>query len=127
VAYECEWLGFTGLLTMSLLLGIAADQAAAKKFWNQVLDAVDGQIEAEELGKSVEKRLTPAQASGLNVCVPSYVSDESRKKIAGALNRRFNDPLAEAKAQSMPTATDTLAPTPIAAPTPTASRKISSR
>lgn len=77
--------GFAALLLMSLWLTFLADMAAAKMFWTQVLDAVDGQIEAEMLGTAVEQRLTPAEASGLKVCVPAYASAEFRTKIAEAM------------------------------------------
>lgn len=104
--------GFGLLLLFSLMMSIMADLAAAKQFWNRMLDTVDGQIEAEELGKAIEQRLTPQQASGLNVCVPAYVSQESRRKMAAALNRSLGGPRGNSRVEVMPTESD--APIPAA-------------
>jgi hypothetical protein len=89
ITYQLRMEALAALLLISLAMSYLSDVATARQFWNRVLDAVDGQIEAEELGKAVQERLTPAQASGLNVCVPSYASAESRKKIAAALVGRM--------------------------------------
>jgi len=79
------------LLMLSLLLWTAGEAHARGQFWNRVLDAIDGQIEGEELGDAVARRLSPAQASGMNVCVPSYVGDAYRRKIGDALNKAAAD------------------------------------
>jgi hypothetical protein len=77
---------FAGLLAASLWAGWMQDEFAAKAFWNRVLDAVDAQIDAENLGKAVEARLKPAQAEGAFAYVPAYVSPEGRGRVAAALH-----------------------------------------
>lgn len=85
ITYLVNMQALAASLLMSAAMSYVSDVIAKRQFWNRVLDAVDGQIEADELGKAVEDRLAPEQASGLNVCVPSYASAEARKKIAAAL------------------------------------------
>lgn len=72
--------GYGGLLCLSLVLGILSDQAARRRFWNSVLDTIDAQIEAENLGKAVAERLSPAKVEGLEAPVPGFVSEEWRKR-----------------------------------------------
>lgn len=80
--------GYGALLSASIVLGVIADQAARKRFWNSVLDAVDAQIESENLGKAVAERLSPGRVEGLEAPVPGYVSEEWRKRNAGSLSGR---------------------------------------
>ena len=76
------------LIVASLIATILADEYERWLFYNAVLDAVDGQIEAENLSKAVEKRLTPIEAGGLVTPMPAYVSDLGRKRMAEAIARQ---------------------------------------
>ncbi|MBL0869733.1 MAG: hypothetical protein IBJ18_04060 [Phycisphaerales bacterium] len=77
---------FAALLTASLVLALAEDGHAAMEFWNRVLDAVDGEIEAENLGKAVKDCLSPDRVEGVHAPTPAYVKDEYRRRIADIIH-----------------------------------------
>jgi hypothetical protein len=87
---EHVW-GIGILLSASFLLTAAAERHARQELYNRVLDAVDGQIESEWLGKAIEQRLSPAQTQGLSASLPAHVSDTYRKKVAELLKRPETD------------------------------------
>ena len=74
--------GIGDLLALSLILTAASERHARMQLYNRILDAVDGQIESEWLGKAIEERLSPARAHGLTASLPAHVSDEYRRKVA---------------------------------------------
>ena len=55
------------LMLLSMCRSATGDATAAAAFYNRVLDAIDGQIEAENLSKAVEDRTSGAATEGLNV------------------------------------------------------------
>ncbi len=65
----------SGLIVTSLSAAIVIDRGIAKDLYNRALDAIDGQIESEELGKAIEQRLSPKQASGLHARLPRRLSN----------------------------------------------------
>jgi len=74
--------GFGVLVALSFAVTALADHHAKKQLYNRVLDAIDGQIESEWMGKAIEQRLSANDAQGLNASLPAHVSDEYRKKVA---------------------------------------------
>jgi hypothetical protein len=88
LAYWFGLFGFGFLLMLSGLFAWQSDVCHKKEFYNRVLDQIDGQIESEWLGEAVEKRLSPAQAHGVDTWMPAHISDDYRRKVAGFLKGR---------------------------------------
>jgi len=87
LAYWFKLEGFAVLLTFSVLTTIMSNAKKKAELYNRVLDAIDGQIESEWLGKAIEERLTPKNAHGLDATLPVYVSDAYRQKVAKMFKR----------------------------------------
>lgn len=98
------------LLVGSIAFAILEDGHAAAEFWGRVLDAVDGQIESENLGKAVKDRLTPDRAEGVHAPVPGYVKDAYRLRVAEAIG---------ISAQRSSTTASTIELKPLASPSTT--------
>lgn len=87
LAYWFKLEGFAVLLTFSFLTTIGTNAKKKAESYNRVLDAIDGQIESEWLGKAIEEKLTPSNAHGLNAPLPAYISNDYRKKIGQMFKR----------------------------------------
>jgi len=84
-SYHFRMEPIAALLFSSLVAGASIDEVTKRMFWNQVLDTIDAQIEAEQIGKAIQQRLSPAQAEGVAARVPAALTGRSRKEIAAAL------------------------------------------
>ena len=82
VLFSTKLYGFGVLIALSLVLTFLVDYSAKKELYNRVLDAIDGQIASEWMGKAIEQRLSANDAHGLNASLLAHVSDEYRKKVA---------------------------------------------
>jgi hypothetical protein len=71
------------LLVISTYISYMTRVREAAQFQGRVLDAVDMQIEAENLSNAVLQRLTPEQAEGVVAPLPAYVSDKCRELFVG--------------------------------------------
>ena len=80
------WMGlllYSIALLFSLLVWSTQDAIAKAMLQWEMLDRIDARIEMEYRDKAIEERLSPQRAAGLNVSLPSYVSDEMRRTIIG--------------------------------------------
>ena len=82
LAFLMGLLGFGVLLFLSALATLRSDLYLKTQFYNRVLDMIDDQIESEWLGEAVEKKLSPAQARGVQAWMPAHISDDYRRKVA---------------------------------------------
>lgn len=76
-----SWLIFSGFCLGAHEFLIAVHQR------NRLLDAMDAQIEAENLGKTLSGNFTPRQTEGFVLPVPKYFSQEQREKLAKGMTR----------------------------------------
>jgi hypothetical protein len=81
----CGAYGLAVLLVLSTYLSYMGRVIAANRFFARVLDAIDQQIEADNLSKAVLERLQPEQAEGLMTPMPAYVSTMHREKFVQAV------------------------------------------
>jgi hypothetical protein len=87
LAFFAGLFGFGVLLFVSALFTLQSDLYLKTEFYNRVLDAIDSQIESEELGEAIERKLSPAQARGVQAWMPAHISDDYRKKVAKLFKR----------------------------------------
>jgi UPF0716 family protein affecting phage T7 exclusion len=70
---------FVGLLLIGSAIRSAwEDMGAATEFYYRILDAIDGEIEAENLSKAVEMRVSGSATKGLAVRLPTGVLETFR-------------------------------------------------
>lgn len=75
------WLGFAGL---SLA---ATEHLQHRRARNRVLDAIDSQIEAEQIGNAIAGNKTPQQMDGFVLPVPRYFSEQQRETLRKGMAR----------------------------------------
>jgi hypothetical protein len=63
--------GFAGLAAVSAVLARASDHAAQREFYRRMLDAIDAQIEGQNLQKAIRAYAGPAQTEGFAVAFPA--------------------------------------------------------
>lgn len=81
----CLMLGLSGsafLLFWSGILSFLAWVHEQKAFHNRVLDAIDGQIESENLSAAIEQKPIHPHNEGLKAPLPAYVSPKFRERAA---------------------------------------------
>lgn len=89
---------FFGVPLLGLLMIYSAihsamnDAHAMSQFYNRILDAIDGQIEADNLTKAIEYRLEPTQIEGMLATLPANMSKDFRSKIVRAINEQRGNP-----------------------------------
>lgn len=75
---------FYGLGVLAIFSGYISLQSRAIEaalFYTKVLDAIDGQIEQEQLSKAVLQRRNPQETDGFIAPIPTYVSTAHREKF----------------------------------------------
>lgn len=75
------WLVFAGLCLA------ATEQINAARVRNRILDAIDAQIEAQNIGAAIAGNKTPEQTEGFVLPVPSYYSEQQRKTLVDGMIR----------------------------------------
>jgi hypothetical protein len=108
--YKLRLEPIAGLVWVSLIVTMMDDEWERWLFYSAVLDAVDGQIEAEHLAVAVEKRSKPSEVAGVVAPLPSYISDSYRLKVAEAIrsgsgSRKGASVVAGSEVEAKPSAT----------------------
>lgn len=81
----------------------ATEQIAAQRFRNRLLDAIDAQIEAEQLGEAIAGNKNPYETEGFVFPIPNYYTDEQRTALYKGMTKL--DPSLQAMIDETTTAT----------------------